>query len=516
MKFKQYLIIILLVAIVRPAIAQEDERAANYHFKLENFAVSLKLYQKLLNKDSSNTDYLYRLGISYLYCNSDPSKALTYLKKVENEHKTDPDFLFDIGKAYLYNHDFKNAKKSFEQCRNLSGKIEKLNQDANTWYSMSTNAERMIKSPLDVSFINMGKSINSPMDEITPFVTGDNDILLYTSNEKYDHKYFIYSKNIIFSTKDNGTFKKAKMLSSVNTMDDEFMAGVSLTNERIFIQLQGYEGFQDLVSSDRKRQTFYGKFGMSKNINSKFAEFAAYESTSGDSLFFSSNRDGGFGGFDIYYCLKLPTGEWGAARNLGEKINTKYDEDFPVLSSTGNKFYFTSNRPESMGGFDIFESKFHSKSRELSQPRNIGYPLNDVYDNKTIAFSDNDRYAYVSAIKPGGFGFADLYQVVFNKMDPRVKILILNVNIQNGENLVKAGELESSLKITAFRKGKVIFGEYLFDSKNSSSTIALPPGSYTIEITGSGTEKYSHKITVPDAPTGNKIEKKAITLSLKK
>jgi hypothetical protein len=255
---------------------------------------------------------------------------------------------------------------------------------------------------------------------------------------------------------------------------------------------------------------------LNKTINSKSAEFAAYESTNGDTLFFSSNREGGFGGFDIYYSLKLPTGDWGIPMNLGEKINTAYDEDFPVLSSTDNKFYFTSNRPESMGGFDIFESKINPKTKEFSTPKNIGYPLNDVFDNKTIAFSDNDRYAYVSAIKPNGYGFTDLYQVVFNQMDPRVKILILTINIQNGESLVKAAELVPTLKITAFQKGKVVFGEYGFDLKSSSSTIALPPGSYTLEIIGSETEKYTRKITVPDTPTGNKIEKTTLTLDLKK
>ncbi len=515
MKLKQYLLLFIAVQINMVLCAQSDEREANYHFKSENYAVSLKQYKKLFEKDTTNIEYSYRLGISYLNCNSNPKAALQYLLRAETEKNTDPLFLFSLGKAYLYNHKIQKAKEKFESCKNIAGKNETLKIEADTWYNMAENAKTMIKSPLDVSFINMGKYINSEMDELTPFVTPDNDILLYTSNIKYDHKFFIYTYNVFYSNKDNGFFKKGRLLSAVNSMDDEFMAGVSLTNERIYVQLQGYDGFQDLIYSDRNGKGYRGKKGMNKNINSKYAEFGACETANGDTLFFSSGREGGFGGMDLYFSLKLPTGEWSMPRNLGDKINTPYDEDFPVLSNNGGKMYFTSNCPQSMGGFDIFESKINAATREFGKPKNLGYPLNDVFDNKTIAFSDNNRYAYVSAIKPDGFGFTDLYRVIFNQMDPAVKIIILNFKKLEGENKVPYAAADTSLKITAFQKGKVVFGEYAYDFNSSSATIALPPGSYSMEIVGTKTKVFTYKISVPDIPSGKKIEKKEIVLEPK-
>jgi hypothetical protein len=514
MRIQHFLYLVIAVLINLPATAQKEEREANAHFKDENYAVALNLYKKLLVKDTANKEYNYRLGISYLNCNSEPTAALKHLKIVETDKKTDAEFMFMVGKAYLYNYDFINAKASFESCKNLAVKNPVLKITADTWYKMSENAERMIKSPLNISFINLGKYINTEMDELTPFVTPDNEILLYTSNKKYDNQFLVYSNDVYFANMDDGLFKKGKLLSVVNSPDDEFIAGVSLSNERIFVQLQGYEAFQDLISSERKGKGFLGKTPMSASINSGYAEIGACETQNSDTLFFSSGREGGFGGMDIYYSLKLPTGEWGTARNLGDKINSPYDEDFPVLSNDGGKMYFASNRPESMGGYDIFECNIVSDAREFSTPKNIGYPLNDVFDNKTIAFSDNERYAYVSAIKPDGFGFTDLYRVVFNEMDPAVKIHILNFKMGEGENKIPYTATDTTLKITAMQKGKV-FGQYAYDSKNSATTIALPPGAYSIEISGINTEEHTHKIVVPETPTGDKIEKEDVILKPK-
>jgi hypothetical protein len=90
-------------------------------------------------------------------------------------------------------------------------------------------------------------------------------------------------------------------------------------------------------------------------------------------MVFTSNRTGGFGGFDLYYSL-FENGKWSAPINFGEKINTAYDEYRPILNPEGNqsdgyyenKYFgiyqrftndfilFSSNRPGGKGGFDLY------------------------------------------------------------------------------------------------------------------------------------------------------------------
>ena len=78
----------------------------------------------------------------------------------------------------------------------------------------------------------------------------------------------------------------------------------------------------------------------------------------GNKMVFASNREGGFGGFDLYYSI-LVDGEWTAPKNMGEKINSKFDEYRPILinegvSETQTMMVFSSNRTGGKGGFDLY------------------------------------------------------------------------------------------------------------------------------------------------------------------
>ena len=75
-------------------------------------------------------------------------------------------------------------------------------------------------------------------------------------------------------------------------------------------------------------------------------------------MVFSSNRTGGYGGFDLYYSI-IKEGQWGAPVNFGEEINTEWDEYRPILFDEGvdlnrNMMVFSSNRPGGQGGFDLY------------------------------------------------------------------------------------------------------------------------------------------------------------------
>lgn len=496
--------------------AQKDERDANYHFKSQSYFVALTLYQELYESDTLNTTYSYRLGICHLNTNQEPWKALGYLLKVDSLYKDDPQFTFDLGKAYLYNYNMDKAITQFEAARVLEQKDEIFKENVNRWIHMAANAKAMVSKPLDVSFINLGDKLNSEMDDLTPIISPDGELLFYTTNREYDHKVMLYTNNVYYSDVDDGVFEKGRKLSTVSSIDDEYVAGFSLANDKLFVQMAGYEAFQDIMYSERVGDKgFRGKNMLASTVNSKSGEFAASETTNGDTLFFSSNRDGGMGGTDIYYSLKLPTGEWGEPFNCGDQINSPYNEDFPVLADDGSTLYFCSDNEESMGGFDIFKSKINAKTREFSAAKNIGYPLNDVFDNQTIAFSPNQRYAYVSASREGGYGYADIYRVVFNQEDPSVKILIFELKTGTAEAKTDLTTVDTTIQVTAFSKAKVVFGKYAYDFKSKQATIALPPGNYTLEITGKTIEQEELRVTIPDIPVGGKIEKREVLVKEK-
>ncbi len=508
---KNYLFTIALLMISLLLNAQQTEKDAHYHFRQGNYKECIGIYEKLLEKDSSNQEFNYNLGVSYLNSGESPSKALHYLIKVKSTYENEAEFNLVLGRAYFYNYTFAAAKTYFEKFKNMT-KDELAQEDMDLQLTMIENAKRLMAKPLDITFVNLGKDVNTEMSDDYPYMSPDGANLYYSNNSRYDRVYFYYYNNIYFAQFDNGEPKRAKMLSAINSMEDEFMAGLSLNGERVYAQLQGYEGFEDIFYTEIAGKSFRGKNPLGPNINTKDAEHAVYETYSGDTLYFSSSRAGGLGGMDLYYSLRLPTGEWSEPHNLGGIINSVYDEDYPVLSPNGNTLYFCSNNEASMGGFDIFKAQKKADG-SFGTPVNIGYPLNSVFDDRTIAFSPDNRYAYVSAYREEGLGQRDIYQVIFNQEDPSVRIYMLQIKTGSTEQSVDFGE-KGELKVVVL-KGKTVYGEYAYNPKNSRVAIALSPGNYVVKITGDKVVEKEFKLEVPDTPVDQKIERRQVLLELK-
>lgn len=509
---KRVLALVLVALILVPlATKAQDLKEANYQLKIENYQVALKAYLNAYKKDTGNVDIHYGIGLSRTKTNSDPAQALPHLLKAESKYGQEGDYLLALARAYFFNHKFDKARET------LTKASAKLKGDPNIELLKAyiDNAERMVKSPIDVTFVNLGKGINSDMDDITPILSPDGEFLFYSSNRKYDTGFKEYMWDVYFSNSESGDYKKNKTASVFNTAEDEIMAGVSLNGTEFYFYQDAYGVDRDLVVSTIEAGALKGKTPMPPAINTKGVEKAATSTVTGDTLIFASDGHGGEGGFDLFYSVRLPNGDWSESVNLGKGVNSQYDELYPMFSNDGKKLYFCSNGPKSMGGFDVFVCNFDAKNMKFGEPKNIGYPLNDVYDNLTISYSPDGNYAYVSAIKPDSYGYSDIYRVVFNDKDPMVRLYMVKLQIAQGEEKVDFGETEADLKVSVFTKGKTLFGTYNYNPATSSVNVALLPGDYVLEIEGSSIEPFSMKINVPNAP-GKKIENTKAVLKLKK
>ena len=509
---KRFLPLVLaILGIAAFNVNAQDVKEANFQFKQDNYQVALKMYLPAYKKDTGNIDIAYAIGICKIRTNANPAEALPYLLKAESKYGQAEDFLIALVRAYLYNLKFDKAR---EICSKAEAKF-KSSIEIEALKAYIDNAEKMIKKPLDVTFVNLGKGINSEWDEITPMLTVDNDMLLYSSNRKYDTEVKEYTWDVLFSSSDAGDFKKNKMASTINTVENEIMAGLSIGSGEIYFQQEAYGVERDLIVTNVEAGALKGKNILPPTINTRNLEQGACSTESGDTLIFSSAGQGGQGGLDLFYSVRLPNGDWSVPTNLGNNVNTKYDESYPMFSSDGKKLYFCSNGLQSMGGYDIFVCDFDAENMKVGTPKNIGYPLNDVYDNLTICYTADGNYAYVSAIRPDSYGYSDIYRVVFNEKDPTVKLYIVKLQIAQGEEKVDFAETETDLKVSVFTKGKTLFGTYNYNPASSSVNVALLPGDYVLEIEGATIEPFSMKINVPNAP-GKKIENLKAVLKLKK
>lgn len=125
-------------------------------------------------------------------------------------------------------------------------------------------------------------------------------------------------------------------------------------------------------------------------------------------LYFSSNMPGSFGQSDLYKVELMEDGQYGLPQNLGNQINTEGRETFPFLSAN-NELYFASDGHLGLGGLDIFVSKINSDD-SFSKPFNIGNPVNSPFDDFSYVINPDSKIGYFSSNRPKGKGSDDIYK----------------------------------------------------------------------------------------------------------
>jgi hypothetical protein len=154
-------------------------------------------------------------------------------------------------------------------------------------------------------------------------------------------------------------------------------------------------------------------------VNSSALEVYPIISTDGLSLYFTSLRAGGYGDLDMWVTTRESTDDdWGEPSNLGPKVNGPQGDIVTSISSDGLVLYFYSrNRPGGYGGFDIWVSTRQSKAADWGEPMNLGPTVNSS-DNDTCSYIPADGLSlFFYSNRPGGFGDYDLYMVTRPTMD---------------------------------------------------------------------------------------------------
>jgi hypothetical protein len=193
---------------------------------------------------------------------------------------------------------------------------------------------------------------------------------------------------------------------------EQYEASISVSpDERKIYVYQDITGAGDIYFSDLASSRF-GELQhfKARNVNSKYWETHCTVTPDGMTMYFTSDRPGGFGGRDIYKVTKLPDGAWSAPQNLGPTINTAYDEESPFIAVDNKTLYFSSNGPKSIGGFDVFLTIKDKEGVGLT-PINLGYPLNSCNDDLFYTTTVNGLKGYLTSFRKGGFGEKDIYEI---------------------------------------------------------------------------------------------------------
>jgi hypothetical protein len=321
-----------------------------------------------------------------------------------------------------------------------------------------------------------------------------------------------YEDILISERKADNTWTMARPISPyINTPTNEASISVSADGNTLFLYRD--DGGGNIYSSSTQNGEWMAPVPLGSDINTRSWETHACLTADGNTLYFVSDRPGGYGGRDIYRCVRLGNGQWSKALNLGPTINTENDEDSPFIHPDQRTLFFSSTGHKSMGGFDIFFTSLID-STNWAEPINIGYPINTPDDDIFYNTSPDGKRAYFSSVRPGGFGEKDIYLAVLDRPVAQ-PLTLLKGRIYNANGAPLTQKIEIVVANTTTGE---LAGNYR-PNRNGNFTIILVPGNtyqlsyyvddkeYSNEIidvpAGSGFEEIERAIDLRDLVLGN-------------
>ncbi len=430
------LLLLVLAAIFTPELnsqSKDEQKDMFYEAEswilFEDYQEALPLYQQLLNIYPGNSNFKYRIGQCYLNIPGEKEKAAGYLEEaVRNinpeyksgrfrETKAPYDALYFLANAYRINNQLDKAIETYG--------LFKKNMNTEVYDSTIIrlqieschNAKKLINDPSYIKERNLGSLVNENTSEFNPVVSDDESLLVFSRSEAF------YDA-ILSSGKSKGTWGGPVNLNEILRVDEDyFPTSLSKDGRELYLYSSvGYDG--NIYISKLENGRWSPPEKLNDNINTKFWESHATISHDNKRLYFTSNRNGGLGGLDIYVSLRENNGDWGIPYNLGTVINTPYNEETPFLSDDDKTLYFSSRGHFNMGGYDVFYSK-QLPEGQWSRPENYGYPLNST-DDDIFFFPVKDGFeGYYAKYDPDGFGRQDIYRIeIFSDNHPRTFTVI--------------------------------------------------------------------------------------------
>ncbi|MCF8258628.1 MAG: hypothetical protein K9J06_13820, partial [Flavobacteriales bacterium] len=473
------------------------------------FMEALPLLEELHMTDSSIANINYMLGVCHLNGTKDFGTAVRYLENASRDVSKDfaeadwkekkaPGITYlYLGRAYHYQNEFDRAVSNYYNYRSFIdvADVETYNK-VKMVIKHAENAMELIKSPVNVKMVNLGTNVNSKFPDYSPVISADGQSLIFTSRRpggvtEVKDKDGSYFDDVYASTRQpDGSWGRPSLVGgSINSPAHEAAIGISPDGQTLFLYKDD-NGIGNVYFSELKDNVWSLPAKLGSDINTSSWETHVTVSADGELLMFTSNRPGGYGGRDLWYCKRLPDGSWGLAQNVGSVINSQYDEESPFLGFDGQTLFFSSQGHTSMGGFDIFRSELINDA--WSEPVNIGYPINTSEDDVFFVLAADGRTAYLSSRRVGGFGETDIYTMRLDPVRSEAKA------VARGEMLVPANDYVNLKAVISVKDANGLEVGTFRPNRNSGRYILLlnPGESYSAQYQVEGYDVVSRTVEV--------------------
>ncbi|MEM9918588.1 MAG: OmpA family protein [Bacteroidota bacterium] len=339
-------------------------------------------------------------------------------KSFDLDEKLSRAAFFECGEAFFQLNDLEKAKYYYQKYREMEGQSY-VNRSKES--GLETGYDLLLKqrdqncafiAKMDTANVydypvRLGNAINSVHDDYLPTITADGNQLVFTRQGKRD------DENVMISEWKKGKWQSSRSFgSAINTKKNEGMAKFEAHGKAFYFagcMREDTEGGCDIYQATLQDGEVQEVHRLEGELNSHFWDSQPAITCDGKMMFFSSSREGGIGGADIWVSKLSRDGEWSLPQNLGTQINSEGDEEAPFISSDGKTLYFSSTKLPGQGDGDLFVSRF--QGGKWTHPVNLGYPINSPAKELGIYVQGDGQTAYFSSARRDGNGGLDIYQV---------------------------------------------------------------------------------------------------------
>ena len=396
--------------------AQNELKKANKQYELGAYNLAVRSYLRILKKEPKNGEVLAKLADSYRYLNNMDEAAKWYRKAIQISG-VDPIHIFEFANVLKAKGDYKRAKewfKIYSEGRLLIGKqfMESCDfaesiQDVPSQYKVSNEFANSTESDFGPGFYNNQIVYASARQDIKQSAKGA------SNNWEGGAKSQLFLSSI-----DQNEFlgKPGFLHADVRSTFDEGPISYSANGRVVAFTKNNFNNGTRQIPGSGMELSIYiaevtnqGDWEDAKAFpynGSGYSSGFPYLSADGKTLYFSSNRPDGFGGYDIYVSYLIGN-SWSTPENMGPVVNSQGNEITPAM--IGSNLYFASDWHYGLGGFDVFRAE--RDNGIWKDVYHLGNGVNSSYDDYGYIYNSELKRGYIVSNRPGGKGKEDIYRL---------------------------------------------------------------------------------------------------------
>ena len=471
----------------------KETQIADKFFKKYEFISAAESYLKLVA--SNNADgYVYRqLGDCYFNIYNTKEAAKWYAKAIAQ--KQDSELYYRYAQMLKANGNYVESNKQMQKFAALQP-----NDSRTKIFNENPNYIPVLldqKKSFDIKSID----INSDKSDFGAILQ-DNTIY-FTSARNTKSKIYSWTKEPFLdiykaNLNEDGTISNILQIKELNSKYHDGSVSISQDGSTMYFTSDSFR--ENSFEKDKASKLKLGKNNIfsAKFINGKWDEITSLPfnskdyssgnpsiSKDGKTLYFSSNRPGSVGGVDIWKVAISETGSYGTPENLGKSVNTEGNESFPFITSD-NVLYFSSDAKQGLGAMDVYKIDLTTNSAA----KNLGKPVNSEKDDFAFTINENKNIAFVASNRNGNDDIFKLIPIC----NYEVNAIVTNAN---------SGAILAEANVSILDDQNNIISSLKSNSKGEVSYTVECEKAYTIQAIKDGFESNSFAVTASKKKGGS-------------